>query len=45
MTEEFEVGDIVWAKVGKFPYWPSIICNDPLTNVHVKSKFVNILDT
>ncbi|XP_025191298.1 histone-lysine N-methyltransferase NSD3-like isoform X2 [Melanaphis sacchari] len=33
---DFEVGDIVWAKIGKYPFWPSIVCIDPETNIHIK---------
>ncbi|XP_056637531.1 uncharacterized protein LOC130445723 [Diorhabda sublineata] len=29
--EEFNIGDIVWAQIGKFPYWPSLISEDPVT--------------
>lgn len=34
--EELKVGDIVWAKLGKYPYWPSIISKDPTSKTHVK---------
>lgn len=37
MTEEIKLGDIVWAKIGKFPFWPSIVCIDPLSMTYVKS--------
>lgn len=36
MTEEIKLGDIVWAKIGKFPFWPSIVCIDPLSMTYVK---------
>lgn len=36
-SSEFQIGDIVWAKVGAFPYWPSLITNDPHTQVYSKS--------
>ncbi|XP_026815267.1 histone-lysine N-methyltransferase NSD3-like isoform X2 [Rhopalosiphum maidis] len=36
--ENYNIGDIVWAKIGKYPYWPSIVCNDPTLNIHYKEK-------
>jgi len=34
----FEIGDIVWAKIGKYPFWPSIVCIDPDTNTYLKGS-------
>lgn len=34
----FSIGDIVWAKVGKYPVWPGIIISDPESNRFSKSK-------
>lgn len=34
-NEEYHVGDIVWAKIGKSPYWPSIVCNDPVSKMYM----------
>lgn len=39
---EYSLGDIVWAKIGKFPVWPGIIINDPESNTFSKSKFINV---
>ncbi|XP_015369932.1 PREDICTED: histone-lysine N-methyltransferase, H3 lysine-36 and H4 lysine-20 specific-like [Diuraphis noxia] len=36
--EDYKIGDIVWAKIGKYPYWPSIVCVDPTLNIHYKEK-------
>lgn len=36
--KKFEVGDIVLAKVGKYPVWPGIVMNDPESNLITKSK-------
>lgn len=38
---DFCIGDIVWAKIGKLPFWPSIVCADPKLHKHVRedSKF------
>lgn len=35
---DFEIGDIVWAKIGRYPFWPSIVCIDPETNVYIKGS-------
>jgi len=35
-NDDFKVGDIVWAKIGKYPYWPSVICIDPESKLFVK---------
>ncbi|KAE9529094.1 hypothetical protein AGLY_012048 [Aphis glycines] len=37
----FEIGDIVWAKIGKYPFWPSIVCIDPDTNTYLKGSLEN----
>lgn len=38
---EYNLGDIVWAKTGKYPVWPGIIINDPESNKFSKSKCVD----
>lgn len=40
--EDYKIGDIVWAKIGKYPYWPSIVCVDPTLNVHYSKLFIII---
>lgn len=35
----FSMGDMVWAKTGKYPVWPAIITNDPESNMFYKSKY------
>jgi len=35
----FNVGDMVWAKTGKYPVWPGIVITDPETNKFSKSMF------
>lgn len=37
-NKNFEIGDIVWAKIGKYPFWPSIVCIDPDTNTYLKGS-------
>lgn len=34
---EYKIGDIIWAKIGGCPYWPSIVCYDPIKNLYFKS--------
>jgi len=36
--KDFEIGDIVWAKLGRHPFWPSMVCIDPETNVYIKGS-------
>lgn len=38
---DFEIGDIVWAKIGRHPFWPSMVCIDPETNVYIKGSLEN----
>lgn len=35
----FSLGDIVWAKTGKYPVWPGILINEPGTNMVSKSMY------
>nr|XP_060643438.1 histone-lysine N-methyltransferase NSD3 isoform X2 [Anolis sagrei ordinatus] len=32
----FEVGDLVWSKVGTYPWWPCMVSRDPQLEVHTK---------
>lgn len=32
----YEIGDLVWAKVGTYPWWPCMVSSDPQTNVHTR---------
>uniref|UniRef100_A0A673LHI8 Histone-lysine N-methyltransferase NSD2-like n=1 Tax=Sinocyclocheilus rhinocerous TaxID=307959 RepID=A0A673LHI8_9TELE len=34
----FSVGDVIWAKVSGYPWWPCMITTDPEINMHFKSK-------
>jgi len=34
----FNIGDMVWAKTGKYPVWPGIVITDPETNKFLKNK-------
>uniref|UniRef100_A0A2K6F557 Nuclear receptor binding SET domain protein 3 n=1 Tax=Propithecus coquereli TaxID=379532 RepID=A0A2K6F557_PROCO len=33
---KFQVGDLVWSKVGTYPWWPCMVSSDPLLEVHTK---------
>ncbi|KTF93175.1 hypothetical protein cypCar_00025145 [Cyprinus carpio] len=35
---QFSVGDVIWAKVSGYPWWPCIITTDPEINMHFRSK-------
>uniref|UniRef100_A0A8C0WPZ5 PWWP domain-containing protein n=1 Tax=Castor canadensis TaxID=51338 RepID=A0A8C0WPZ5_CASCN len=37
----YEVGDLIWAKFKRRPWWPCRICSDPLVNTHSKMKVAN----
>lgn len=39
LVNAFHVGDIVWAKTGKYPFWPGIVTEDPRTNEFSKSMY------
>ncbi|KAM8765271.1 histone-lysine N-methyltransferase, H3 lysine-36 specific isoform 3-T3 [Rhynchonycteris naso] len=38
---KYEVGDLIWAKFKRRPWWPCRICSDPLINTHSKMKVSN----
>ncbi|KAM5278148.1 histone-lysine N-methyltransferase NSD3 isoform 1-T2 [Hipposideros larvatus] len=33
---KFHVGDLVWSKVGTYPWWPCMVSSDPQLEVHTK---------
>ncbi|XP_052427874.1 histone-lysine N-methyltransferase NSD2-like isoform X2 [Carassius gibelio] len=35
---QFSAGDIIWAKVSGYPWWPCMITTDPEINLHFRSK-------
>ncbi|XP_025406749.1 uncharacterized protein LOC112680773 isoform X2 [Sipha flava] len=35
---DYKIGDIVWARIGKYPFWPSVVCVDPTSNTYIKDK-------
>lgn len=34
----FQVGDLAWARMGTYPFWPSIVTRDPSNGIFVKKK-------
>lgn len=34
----YQVGDLAWARMGTFPFWPCIITRDPATEMFVRKK-------
>lgn len=36
LSNTYQIGDLVWAKIGKFPLWPGIVCMDPDSNTYIK---------
>lgn len=37
-VNEYAIGDLVWAKPGKYPIWPGIVISDPESNLYYKSN-------
>ncbi|CAH2097203.1 unnamed protein product [Euphydryas editha] len=35
---EYQVGDLAWARMGTYPFWPCIITRDPFSDMFVKKK-------
>lgn len=35
---EYQVGDLAWARMGSYPFWPCIITREPLSGLFVKKK-------
>uniref|UniRef100_UPI00398E5B1C histone-lysine N-methyltransferase NSD3 isoform X3 n=1 Tax=Pristiophorus japonicus TaxID=55135 RepID=UPI00398E5B1C len=36
VSTSYQIGDLVWAKVGTYPWWPCMVSCDPLLQVHTK---------
>ncbi|XP_051540016.1 histone-lysine N-methyltransferase NSD3-like isoform X1 [Myxocyprinus asiaticus] len=34
--QKYEIGDLVWAKVGTYPWWPCMVSSDPQSKVHTR---------
>ncbi|XP_075986422.1 uncharacterized protein LOC142983442 [Anticarsia gemmatalis] len=34
----YQVGDLAWARMGTYPFWPCIVTRDPASGVFVKKK-------
>ena len=37
--EKLIIGDIVWAKLANYPFWPALVCKHPSTKKHLKNSF------
>ncbi|XP_050357377.1 uncharacterized protein LOC126778071 isoform X2 [Nymphalis io] len=35
---EYQVGDLAWARMGTYPFWPCIVTRDPLSEMFIKKK-------
>ncbi|XP_072923856.1 uncharacterized protein nsd1a isoform X2 [Hemitrygon akajei] len=35
---KYVIGDLVWVKFSRRPWWPSAVCLDPLLKIHTKMK-------
>ncbi|CAC5386036.1 MSH6 [Mytilus coruscus] len=33
---KYQLGDLLWSKLEGYPWWPSLVCNHPTENTHVK---------
>lgn len=33
---DFRSGDVVWAKLAGYPWWPSLVCSHPTAKTHIK---------
>ncbi|VVC45735.1 PWWP domain [Cinara cedri] len=33
-----KLGDIVWCKIFNFPFWPALVCIDPVDNTYIKEQ-------
>uniref|UniRef100_A0A4W3IL44 Nuclear receptor binding SET domain protein 3 n=1 Tax=Callorhinchus milii TaxID=7868 RepID=A0A4W3IL44_CALMI len=36
VTAQYQIGDLVWSKVGTYPWWPCMVSSDPLLQIHTK---------
>lgn len=36
VDDEWSEGDICWGRIGSYPYWPCLICDDPETGSFVR---------
>lgn len=35
---DFQAGDLVWARLEGYPWWPSMVCNHPTQNKYTEGK-------
>ncbi|CAF4911985.1 unnamed protein product [Pieris macdunnoughi] len=41
---EYQVGDLAWARMGSYPFWPSIVTREPTSNLFIKKKLFGKLE-
>ncbi|XP_022123425.2 histone-lysine N-methyltransferase, H3 lysine-36 specific [Pieris rapae] len=41
---EYQVGDLAWARMGSYPFWPSIVTREPSSNLFIKKKLFGKLE-
>ncbi|XP_034233656.1 DNA mismatch repair protein Msh6-like [Thrips palmi] len=39
---EFSVSDLVWAKLDSYPWWPSLVCNDPDSDKYQRGGSIHV---
>ena len=39
----YKPGDVIWAKLEGYPWWPSLVCNHPKENSHLRPSGRNCL--
>ncbi|KPJ05187.1 putative histone-lysine N-methyltransferase Mes-4 [Papilio xuthus] len=37
---EYQVGDLAWARMGTYPFWPCIVTRDPASGTFIKKKLL-----
>lgn len=40
--ENFAVGEIVWAKIRGYPWWPAMVSKKQLSYIYLKKKYISL---
>jgi len=35
---QYKPGDVIWAKLEGYPWWPSLVCNHPKESTHLRQS-------